>query len=425
MSSGLVAVLLVLLAVVFLERQAAQRKAARLRVQLQQLALETAAIAVLWIDAEGRLLYANRRACDSLGFEPKELGSKTVTDVDPGLSAERWRARWRSLTRDGALSFEASQRCRNGSLLPVEVSANLVESDAGRYACAFLHSLAARKSAEAELLRAKELAASAKTANDAKSMFLANVSHELRTPLTSIIGFSEVLLQERYGALGSREYRQFAESIRESGGDLLGLINDILDISKIEAGRMELCEEDAKLAHVIRACLRLIGQRAEDAGLAILDEVPADLPRICVDVRLLKQILLNLLSNAIKFTPEGGSITLAAGRDLDGGLWLSVQDTGIGIARQHHQLVFEPFEQVDNIRSRHYPGTGLGLPIAKKIIELHGGEVGLESELAEGTKITLRLPASRVLGAPGPAGIAARGSDLQRHTPEVGLYSKK
>ena len=416
MSTGLVAVLLVLLAVVFLERQAAQRKAEKARLRLPQLALEDAATPVLWVDAEGQLIYANRRALDSLGYGRDELLSKTVADIDPGLSAERWRARWQTLTSEGSVRFEANQRCRDGSILPVDVSASLVDSGDRRCACAFLHSLAARKSAEAELRKARELAVKAKAANDSKSMFLANVSHELRTPLTSIIGFSEVLLQERYGPLGSREYRQFAESIRESGGDLLGLINDILDISKIEAGRLELCEEDADLAHVVSACLRLIGQRAQDAGLAVLDQMPSDLPRVCVDVRLLKQVLLNLLSNAIKFTPEGGSISLNAGRDADGSLWLSVQDTGIGIARQHHKLVFEPFEQVDNIRSRRYPGTGLGLPIAKKIIELHGGAVALESELAEGTKITLRLPAGRVLGVGAAAGLGAlgRGSDLRR-----------
>ena len=411
MSTGLVAVLLVLLALVFLERQAAQRKTEQAKARLPQLALENAGIAVLWIDAEGRLIYGNRRALDSLGYVSEELRSKTVADVDPGLSPERWRAHWQDLARDASVRFEASQRCGDGSVLPVEVSANLVDDGGRCYACAFLRDLAAWKKDRAELLRARELAASAKTANDAKSMFLANVSHELRTPLTSIIGFSEVLLQERYGALGSPEYRQFAESIRESGGDLLSLINDILDISKIEAGRVDLCEEDAELAHVVQACLRLIGQRARDAGLAILDQVSSDLPRVCVDLRLFKQVLLNLLSNAIKFTPEGGSITLDAGGDTDGGLWFSVQDTGIGIARQHHELVFEPFEQVENIWSRRYSGTGLGLPIAKKIIELHGGGIGLESQLAEGTKVTLRLPASRILGSRGPAQLGTVGRE--------------
>ncbi len=419
MSTGLVAVLLVLLASVLLERQVAQRKTEAAKARLPQLALETAEIAVLWIDAEGRLIYANRSALDSLGYGSDDLRAKTVFDVDRELTPEGWRAHWQTLARDGSVRFEASRRCGDGSTLPVDVSANLVETGDRRYACAFLQDLAARKKDQAELLRARQLAASAKTANDAKSMFLANVSHELRTPLTSIIGFSEILLQERFGALGSPEYRQFAESIRESGGDLLSLINDILDISKIEAGRMDLCEEDAELAHVVQACLRLIGQRARDAGLTVLDQVPSDLPRVCVDVRLVKQVLLNLLSNAIKFTPEGGSVTLAAGRDAGGGLWLSVQDTGIGIARQHHDLVFEAFEQVENIWSRRYPGTGLGLPIAKKIVELHGGGIVLESELGEGTKITLRLPASRILGARGPVqpeAAAPETGDFRRST---------
>ncbi len=417
MSTGLVAVLLVVLALVFLERQVAQRKTEAAKAQLPQLALENAEIAVLWIDSEGRLIYANRSALGSLGYGSEDLRAKTIFDVDPELNSEGWRAHWQTLACEGSVRFEASRRCGDGSTRPVDVRANLVDDGDRRYACAFMRDIAAWKRAQAELLKARELAASAKTANDAKSMFLANVSHELRTPLTSIIGFSEVLLQERYGALGSPEYRQFAESIRESGGDLLSLINDILDISKIEAGRLELCEEDVELAHVVQACLRLIGQRAQDAGLAILDQVPSDLPRVCVDVRLIKQVLLNLLSNAIKFTPEGGRITLAAGRNADGGLWLSVQDTGIGIARQHHDLVFEPFEQVESIWSRRYPGTGLGLPIAKKIIGLHGGRLDLESELADGTRITLCLPASRVLGCRGPVRLdpaARQAVDLRR-----------
>ncbi len=411
MSTGLVVVLLVLLALVFLERQVAQCKIEEMKARLPRLALETASITVLWIDAEGRLIYGNLRALDRLGYASEELRSKTLADVDPGLSPDRWRGHWQTLARDGSVCFEAQQRCGDGSIRPVGVSAHLLDTGDRRYACAFLQDLAARKKDRAELIRARELAASAKTANDAKSMFLANVSHELRTPLTSIIGFSEILLQERFGALGSPEYRQFAESIRESGGDLLSLINDILDISKIEAGRVNLCEEDAQLAHLAQACLRLIGQRAGDAGLAIFDRVPRDLPRVCVDVRLVKQVLLNLLSNAIKFTPEGGSITLAAGRDVGGGLWFSVQDTGIGIARQHHDLVFEPFEQVENIWSRRYPGTGLGLPIAKKIVELHGGGIVLESELAEGTKITLRLPTSRIIGPQVPVQAEAPASE--------------
>jgi len=262
------------------------------------------------------------------------------------------------------------------------------------------------------LRTAREMVRLANSANDAKSMFLANVSHELRTPLTSIIGFSEILLDERMGPLGAPAYHEYAESIRDSGNDLLGLINVIPDISKIEAGRMDLHEDEEELTHIVGACLRLVRHRAQEAGLEIVNRVPEDLPLLFADVRALKQVLLNLLSNAIKFTPEGGSITLSAGLGAKGELWLSVQDTGIGIAVQHQTLVFEPFEQVESVASRRYRGTGLGLPIARKLVQLHGGEMLLESALAEGTKVTMILPDERVLAerlarAPGSGGAAS------------------
>lgn len=398
---SILAGLLLVIAVCLVERLARQREAAETEVRMPQFALDSAAIAVFWIGAEGQLLYANRWARETLGYEEAELLTKSIHDIAPDVPREAWRRHWGGLKPGGARFLETSFRCRDGTLLPVDVRTSHLASAGEARACVFARDITRRKRAEAEVRAAREAAQLADSANDAKSVFLANVSHELRTPLTSIIGFAEILQEERFGPLGNRDYRDYAANIRESGTDLLGLINDILDISKIEAGRMELSEEDSELGHVVAGSLRLIGQRAQEAGLEIIDRVPAGLPAICADVRALKQVLLNLLSNAIKFTPAGGSITLTAGLDLDGSLWLSVQDTGIGIARQHQHLVFEPFEQVENTRTHRYPGTGLGLPIASKLVRLHGGDLELESELAEGTKVTLRLPGSRVLGRDG------------------------
>lgn len=395
----------------FLWWRYAGRRASAPGLRLSQRSLENAAVAAFWVSADGELLYANRCACEALGYDCAELLSRTIFDIDPAFSLDRWRRHWQDLREAGSLRFESSHRHRDGRESAVEVCASYIPSGARAYACCFARDITAWRRAESELRTAREMVRLANSANDAKSMFLANVSHELRTPLTSIIGFSEILLNERMGPLGAPAYHEYAESIRDSGNDLLGLINDILDISKIEAGRMELHEDEEELTHIVGACLRLVGQRARDAGLEIVNLVPEDLPRLFADVRSLKQVLLNLLSNAIKFTPEGGSITLSAGLGARGELWLSVQDTGIGIAVQHQTLVFEPFEQVENVASRRYRGTGLGLPIAKKLVQLHGGDMILESALAEGTKVTMILPDDRVLArplarAPGTGGAA-------------------
>ncbi len=396
----LVVGLCVLAGALLLRSRGAGRRVAVPAPRLLQFSLENATVAAFWIDPQGALLYANRRACVGLGYDREALLGKTIFDIDPALSLDRWRRHWQSLRESGSGRFETSHRHKDGREIAVEVSANYIEHGGRAYACAFARDVTARKRVEAELQAAKEMVQLAKSANDAKSLFLANVSHELRTPLTSIIGFSEILLDERMGPLGAPAYREYAESIRDSGNDLLGLINDTLDISKIEARRMELHQNEEELGHIVGACLRLVGHGAQEAGIGIVNQIPENLPRLFVDVRALKQVLLNLLSNAIKFTPEGGSITLSAGLGAKGELWLSVQDTGIGIAAQHQALVFEPFEQVENVASRRYRGTGLGLPISKKLVQLHGGDMLLESALGEGTKVTLILPEDRVFGGP-------------------------
>jgi len=237
-------------------------------------------------------------------------------------------------------------------------------------------------------------------ANRAKSEFLANVSHELRTPLNAIIGFSEIILGEMFGPLGSGRYRDYLSDIRDSGNHLLGVINDILDLSKIEAGRMQVIEQPVELAPTIDTILRMVEERAKANRIAIEVALPGKPPCVLADERLVKQILINLMSNAVKFTPAGGRITVGAALQADGGIAISVADTGIGIPAEDLPMVCSPFWQIDRGLNRKFEGTGLGLSLCKRMAELHGGRLELQSELGKGTTVTLHLPKRRVLDDP-------------------------
>ena len=244
-----------------------------------------------------------------------------------------------------------------------------------------------------KLRQAKE---TAEIASRVKSEFLATMSHELRTPLNAVLGFSEMIREGAVGPIDAR-YQGYAADIHSSGEHLLALISDILDISKVESGRLELHEEQTPLGELIQRCLRLIAPRAEESRLAIVERLPPDLPDATVDVVRLKQALLNLLSNAVKFTPKGGHIEVSARETEDGAIEIAVADDGIGMRPEEVPVALEPFRQLDSRLSRHFEGTGLGLPLAKRLIELHGGGLEIETALERGTRVTLRLPPRRVV----------------------------
>jgi len=235
----------------------------------------------------------------------------------------------------------------------------------------------------------------AETANRTKSAFLANMSHELRTPLNAIIGFSEVIKIGMFGPINER-YRAYGVDIYCSGHHLLELINEILDLSKLEAGQLELHEEDVDLTIAIRASRHLVEAQAEKSKVQLFEVIDDELPLIRVDDRRVRQILINLLSNAVKFTPEGGQVRVLAHRK-NGGIAIAVSDTGIGMTPEEIPKALESFGQINSKISRKYDGTGLGLPLAKHLTELHGGTLTVESEVNVGTTVTIVLPPERIV----------------------------
>ena len=244
-----------------------------------------------------------------------------------------------------------------------------------------------------ERKRAEELA---NLANRTKTDLMANMSHELRTPLNAIIGFSETMKEEIFGSVGSDKNREYLIDIHHSGQHLLELINDILDVSAIEADALELHEENVNLGNIVKASIRIIKPRADAGGVTITSSIDPETPLIFMDQRRGKQILLNLLSNAVKFSPKGGEVSVSAWTNDDGSLAVAIADNGIGMAKEDMTLALSFFGQIDSGLNRKHEGTGLGLPLTRGLVELHGGTLEIKSEKASGTIVTVTFPKERV-----------------------------
>lgn len=246
-----------------------------------------------------------------------------------------------------------------------------------------------------------ELAAAANAANKAKSEFLANMSHELRTPLNSVIGFSHMITEEILGHINNTQYLQYATHIHTSARHLLDVISDILDISKIEAGSIEINEDDVGLRRIVETSVEMVHFRVDAKKLALTIDVPPDLPHLKGDARLLRQVIVNLLSNSVKFTPAGGEMRIEGRLCTAGGIALSVSDTGPGIAPEDYEKALEPFGQVRGKPEIAHEGTGLGLSLSKRLVEVHDGTLSIDSEVGVGTTVTLSFPRERTLVAVG------------------------
>jgi PAS domain S-box-containing protein len=331
--------------------------------------------------------YANARECMAVSTNPNAM----LHPDDAPMIARHLKAR---LSGEEVISnYEFRLVRRDGTALWVETHAAVVEWDGEAASLSWISDISRRKAMERELLKSKE---AAEYANRSKTDFLANMSHELRTPLNAIIGFSEVIEAGMFGSIGAR-YTEYAHDIHESGQHLLEIINDILDLSKLEAGKFELHEADVSVAAVVDQCFVLVRGRAEEGRVAVRIDIPESLPVLRADRRAVKQILLNLLSNAVKFTPGGGSVTLTAGVCNDGCLDIAVTDTGIGMSESEIKIALAPFGQIDSSLGRTHQGTGLGLPLYKSLLDLHGAELLIESRPSEGTKIVVRFPRQRVV----------------------------
>jgi two-component system cell cycle sensor histidine kinase PleC len=391
------------------EERIAQVRAQAAEVRLQGAIESVPEGFVLW-DRQGRLVLCNQHFRRFFSLEPRilkpgasrqaverlmRLSFKQEAPVALGeqgreieLSDGRWLTVAERRTADGGFVVT----CVDVTALKQQEEARRLNEEQLQRANVGLE----RSRAEAAELAQKYAAEKvrAEGANRAKSEFLANMSHELRTPLNAINGFSEMMVAEMYGPLGDARYKSYVQDILNSGQHLLTLINDVLDMSKIEAGKMNLRFEPVRLEELAEDAMRLIRNRAETAGLGVRIDVPT-LPDVDGDYRALKQVLLNLLSNAVKFTPRGGGIVLAAESQPDAlgdRIKISVTDTGIGIAEQDLARLARPFEQIESQQSKTQQGTGLGLALSKSLVELHGGTLEIESQPGIGTTVSFLLP---------------------------------
>jgi PAS domain S-box-containing protein len=275
-------------------------------------------------------------------------------------------------------------------------SATLELSQRRRFQVTTIMDITLRKQMEISLRVAKE---QADAANHAKSAFLANMSHELRTPLNAIIGFSEIMVTGTFGPVENPKYQEYVGDIHSSARHLLEIINEVLDMSKIEAGRVELDEHEVDVREAVESVVRMMASRAFSGGITMESKIGKDIPLLKCDPRLIRQVLINLVSNAVKFSKPGGRIDISADLRSDGDMQVIVEDTGIGIPKDKIRQALEPFGQIHDYAhaSKENQGTGLGLPLARAMVELHGGYLQLESDTDAGTKVTIVFPPHRVM----------------------------
>jgi PAS domain S-box-containing protein len=360
----------------------------------KQAIVDTALDCVLTIDSSGVLVEYNPAAERTLGWSRREaLGRRMDELMIPPEHRKPHREGLARFLADGdsrvlGRRIEMAALRRDGSTFPCELALTASRVGEEQFFTAYLRDITERKETERAMAEAR---LRAEAAARAKNLFLNNMSHELRTPLNAVIGFSEIIKEEVLGPLGTPKYKEFAADILDSGKHLLEVINDVLDMSRIEAGERSLVKEPLDLFEVVQSCAGMVSDRAAKAGVALsVDVAPGAVP--VADRRAAMKIVLNLLSNAVKFTPPGGAVAVTATAAADGGVDLAIADTGIGIPPEAMDRVFEPFQQAEMDLNRQHEGVGLGLPMARALVELHGGTIRLDSAVGRGTVARVHFP---------------------------------
>ena len=370
--------------------------ALRVGEERYRLLAENASDMITRHDERGRVLFASHASQQLLGEAAGEAHRRWAVRArpyrrPPGLSHGAFTVQRHR--RPITVEFRLRQQTQSGGsgIAGSRCAAGRCEHRTGARSPACLPArgdISERKAQEEELTRARD---EAESASRAKTQFLASMSHELRTPLNAVIGFSEILNRELFGALGEQRYRDYARMIHESGEHLLHVVNDILDMSKIEAGKFKLLKEPFDVSSLVSSCADVMRHAAEAKQLTLIAEVPSGLPELVADKRACKQMLLNVISNAIKFTDAGGLVRISA-READGMIELIVADNGIGISEHDLPKLGHPFVQADNAYNRSHDGAGLGLSVVQGLARLHEGRLEIASKLGQGTTATIVLP---------------------------------
>ncbi|MAE51377.1 MAG: PAS domain-containing sensor histidine kinase [Micavibrio sp.] len=354
-------------------------------------------IGIVVSDYNGRIVRVNDAFIRTYGWSRDELINAEVAGLVTPDERKLARDNHREYIANGVRSSGEMKIIRKdgGIANSLFTTATIELSQKRRFQVTTVMDITLRKQMEQSLRMAKD---QADTANRAKSTFLANMSHELRTPLNAIIGFSEMMEKETFGELGNPKYKEYLGDIHMSANHLLEIINEVLDMSKIEAGRVELEEDVFEIEELVRSVTRMMASKAFGSGLMIHENFEQNLPCLRADRRLMRQILINLVTNAVKFSEKGGHIEIGIALTEDKGMRITVKDDGVGIPSDKIEQALEPFGQVsDKVENTHQRGTGLGLPLAKAMVELHGGQLKLESSLGKGTKVEITLPSERIV----------------------------
>jgi PAS domain S-box-containing protein len=360
--------------------------------------LDTATDGVIVVDREGRVLALNRSAEALFGYEYHEMARRPFGELFAPESERAARDYLDGLTKNGVASVlndgrEVIGRVRQGGLIPLFMTMGRV-GDSGEKFCAVLRDITQWKRAEEDLLNAKR---TAERASSAKSDFLAKISHEIRTPLNAIIGFSEVMMQQQFGPIGNERYAEYLKDIHSSGEHLVSLINDLLDLSKIEAGKLDLVFASVNLNTLVQQCVALMQPQANQQRIIIRSSLSTTLPPVVADARSVRQIVLNLLSNSIKFTGAGGQVIVSTALTDRAEAVLRVRDTGIGMTDKEIETAMEPFRQLATSTRWGSGGTGLGLPLTKALAEANRAAFSIKSATNAGTLVEITFPGTRVL----------------------------